>query len=69
MKERFFLGIFFQGLLALVLELELRKLIFSDESRFSSVLNFNAGHLGGKKVTLNASNLELRRTKSQNRNL
>ena len=48
-EEAVFLGIFFQGLLALVLELELRKLIFSDESRFSSVLNFNAGHLGDKK--------------------
>ena len=50
MKKRFFFsGIFYKDFSLSALNLNCAKLIFSDESRFSSTLNFNAGHLGGKK--------------------
>ena len=45
----FFQELFFKDFSLSFLNLNCAKLIFSDESRFSSVLNFNAGHLGDKK--------------------
>lgn len=50
MKKRvFFQELFFKDFSLSVLKLNCAKLVFSVESRFSSVLNFNAGHLGDKK--------------------
>ena len=67
MKKRFlfFQEFFFKDFSLSSLNLNYAKLILSDESRFSSVLNFNAGHSRDKKVILKASNLDVRRTKSQ----
>lgn len=45
----FFQELFFKDFSLSVLKLNCPKLVFSNESRFSSVLNLNAGHLGGKK--------------------
>ena len=45
----FFRELVFKDFSLSVLKLNCAKLVFSDESRFSTVLNFNAGHLGGKK--------------------
>ena len=64
----FFQELFFKdfslSFLNLNLELELRKANF-----FKREQMFIAGHLRDKKVILKASNLDVRRTKSQNRNL
>ena len=69
MKKRFFQELFFKDFSLSVSNLNCTKLFFFRREQIFIVLNFNAGHLGGKRVTLNASNLEVRRTKPQNRNL